>query len=66
MGMRQFLRLLLNKNWQPPVDDSLVETDSATFDKSNLAAGYGPGGSAGYKRPKPGPTPSENPFEKKG
>ena len=29
MGMQQFLRLLLNKNWQPPVpdvDDSLAKT----------------------------------------
>ena len=46
MGMRQFLRLLLNKNWRPSVpdvDDSLAKTAK---DALHIRGGA-PGGSGG-------------------
>ena len=46
MGVRRFFRLLLDKNWQPPVasvDDSLTKT---VKDASHIRGG-GPGGSGG-------------------
>ena len=46
MSLRRFFRLLLNKNWQPPVssvDDSLAKTAK---DATHIRGG-GPGGSGG-------------------
>lgn len=67
MSLRQFLRLLRRKNWADRHRTPFLsaETDRATFNKSNLAAGYGPGGTAGYKKPEPTSAPSEKPRWKK-
>ena len=67
MSLRRFFRLIGRKAWADRHRTPLLsaETDRATFDKSNLAVGYGPGGTAGYKRPEPTPAPSERPRGKK-
>ncbi len=67
MSPRQVFRILTGKSGadrhrRPPRS---TETDRATFDRSNLAVGYGPGGTAGYKKPEPTPAPSEKPRRKK-
>lgn len=68
MSLRQFFRLLRRRSGtdhrRPPKSSS--GTDPASFDRSNLAVGYGPGGAAGYERPEPTSAPSEKPLKKEG
>ena len=73
MGMRQFLRLLLNKNWQPrvpDVDDSLAKTAKDALHMAGGSRGVGVGGSSGtsaaYKRIGEGHKNYAKSFKKKG